>query len=133
MRSAFIILSFIMASVFQACSGDDPPEKKASPQTVGIQPAEALIVLVQDKAGPVFEGTGTIVFLPFEGGFYGIMTADSVKYDPTNLEPGFKKHGLKVKFTARLRSDLRSIHMWGTVVDIISIDSLHNYHPPSHI
>jgi hypothetical protein len=133
MRNAFIISSFIMASVFQGCGQDDPPDKKASPQTVEIQPGEELIEPVRDSIAPIIEGSGTVVFLPIEGGFFGIISDDGAKYDPTNLEPGFKKQGLKIKFTARTRRDVESVHMWGTMIDIIEMGSLHNYYPPSHI
>jgi len=38
--------------------------------------------------------SGTIQYLPFEGGFYGIVEDDLRKYDPVNLESQFAVDGL---------------------------------------
>jgi len=79
---------------------------------------------------PVVEGTGTIVFNDFEGGFYGIVADFPVpKYptnhlDPINLPPEFREDGLRVWFKVRLRPDLYSFHMWGIMVEILEIKRL---------
>jgi len=33
----------------------------------------------------IVSGTGTVIFLDFEGGFYGILSDDGEHYDPVNL------------------------------------------------
>jgi hypothetical protein len=63
---------------------------------------------------------GKIVFLSFEGGFYGIITMDGNHYDPINLPAEFKIDGLRVFFAAHI-TDLGSFHMWGRVIKIIYI------------
>jgi len=79
---------------------------------------------------PVVEGTGTIVWNDFEGGFYGIIAdAPMPKYptnnlDPTYLPEEFREDGLRVWFKIRLRPDLWSFHMWGIIVDVLEIHEI---------
>ena len=68
--------------------------------------------------------TGTIIYLDFEGGFYGIVGDSGGNYDPINLPHAFEVDSLRVKFTAKIRPDLGSYHMWGTIVELISIAAL---------
>jgi len=68
--------------------------------------------------------TGTVVFNDFEGGFYGIVGDDGKNYEPTNLSEEYKKDGLKVSFKAKLHEDWASISMWGTIIEITSIEKL---------
>ena len=66
------------------------------------------------KNNDIVEGTGTMTYLNFEGGFYGIVADDGEHYDPTNLPSEFKVDGLRVKFKGKIRDDLVSFRMWGT-------------------
>jgi hypothetical protein len=68
--------------------------------------------------------TGTVVFLSFEGGFYGITGDDGKHYDPTNLAPEFQKDGLRVRFEAKTLQGMASYHQWGTLVELITIHKL---------
>jgi hypothetical protein len=65
--------------------------------------------------------TGTVVFLSFEGGFYGIVGDDGKHYDPTNLPQEFQKDGLRVRFEAKELPEQASVHMWGTIVEFVAI------------
>ena len=69
-------------------------------------------------------GTGTVVYLTFEGGFWGIIGDDGEHYDPANLDPEFKVKGLRVYFEAKIRHDLVSFHMWGKIIEILKIQKL---------
>ena len=79
---------------------------------------------------PIVEGTGTIVYNDFEGGFYGIVSDFLIPgypinhLDPINLPQEFKEDGLRVWFKVRLRPDLYSFHMWGIMVEILEINRL---------
>jgi len=70
----------------------------------------------------IIKGTGTIRYIPLEGGFYGIVGDDGKNYDPVNLKEEFRKDGLRVRFEAKVRKDLVSFHMWGRLVEIIRIE-----------
>ena len=72
----------------------------------------------------IIEGTGTIVYLDCEGGFFGIISDDESHYDPINLPFSSKIDGLRVMFQAKIRDDLVSYHMWGTIVELIFITRL---------
>jgi len=69
-------------------------------------------------------GTGTIVWLNFEGGFWGIIGDDGEHYDPSNLNSEFQSEDLRVYFEAKTRTDLVSFHMWGKIVEILTIQQL---------
>ncbi len=74
------------------------------------------------KEEKIVAGTGTIKYIDLEGGFYGIVSDDNQKYDPANLDRSFQQDGLKVKFQARVRKDIIATHMWGTPIEVLSID-----------
>jgi hypothetical protein len=75
-------------------------------------------------SGENFIGNGTIVFLSFEGGFYGIKGDDGKSYDPINLPAEFRKEGMRVRFEAKELKNQASFHMWGIIVEIVHIQSL---------
>ena len=54
---------------------------------------------------------GTVTYLGFEGGFYGIVTENDKHLDPINLEDSLKIDNLKIKFNYIARNDLNSFHM----------------------
>jgi len=69
-------------------------------------------------------GTGTIVWLSFEGGFWGIIGDDGEHYDPINLDSEFRGEGLRVYFEVKILPNLVSFHMWGKIVEILKIQKL---------
>jgi dienelactone hydrolase len=74
-----------------------------------------------EGAGAV-SGTGTVKYINnVEGGFYGIVADDGNNYDPINLGQEFKEDGLRIYFEAKIRNDIASIHMWGTLIEILAI------------
>lgn len=70
------------------------------------------------------KSTGTVVFLSFEGGFYGIKGDDGKNYDPTNLPQEFQKDGTRVRFAAKELTGRASVHMWGTIVELVTIQKI---------
>jgi hypothetical protein len=68
--------------------------------------------------------TGTVVYLSLEGGFYGIKGDDGRNYDPTNLSQAFQTDGMRVRFEAKELPGRSSVHMWGTVVELVIIQKL---------
>lgn len=78
-----------------------------------------------DKGKPSgISGTGTVKFIDLEGGFYGIIDDRGERYDPVNLDKEFQVDGLRVRFEAKVRGDMASTHMWGTLVEIMKIEKL---------
>ena len=77
------------------------------------------------------ESTGTVTWVPLEGGFYGIIADDGTQYDPLNLPDEYAYDGFRIGFTATEEPDMASIHMWGMIVTItdatpISQDGTYN-------
>jgi hypothetical protein len=68
-----------------------------------------------------FEITGIVTFKNIEGGFYAIDGDNGSKYDPMNLPGPFRKEGLRVKVTARRKTNAMSLHMYGTIIEIVNI------------
>lgn len=69
-------------------------------------------------------GTGRIVFVDLEGGFFGIISDDGRRFDPMNLEKEFQVSGLRVRFEGRTRTDVLGFRMWGTPFKVLKIESL---------
>lgn len=68
-----------------------------------------------------FEIVGIVKYNNIEGGFYAIDGDDGNKYDPINLPESFRKDGLKVKVTARLKKEVLSFHMYGAIIEVVNI------------
>ena len=68
-----------------------------------------------------FEITGTVAYKNIEGGFFAIDAEDGRKYDPINLPEQFRKNGLEVKVTARIKPDAVSFHMYGSIIEVVNI------------
>ncbi|MDF1553994.1 MAG: hypothetical protein P1P84_13070 [Deferrisomatales bacterium] len=69
----------------------------------------------------LLEIVGTVAYKDLEGGFYAIDGDDGEKYDPINLPEAFRKDGLRVKATARLKPEMMGFHMYGAIVEIVEI------------
>jgi len=67
--------------------------------------------------------TGTVHYIPLEGGFWGLVTGDGKKYDPLNLAEEYRQEGLAVQVEARVRNRA-GIHMWGAMIEIVDIRRL---------
>jgi len=68
--------------------------------------------------------TGTVRYLDFEGGFYGLVADNGERYDPVNLLKEYKKDGLRVKFQVKEKKGMVGIHMWGKIVEVVKIETL---------
>ncbi len=72
---------------------------------------------------------GKVVYLRFEGGFWGIVSDDGRSYDPGGLAPEFQIEGLRVRVKAEPLKDAVSFRMWGALVRIIEIERLADADP----
>jgi hypothetical protein len=106
-KSFFLLfLSLFQFFFFHSCTG-----------TISKKSGEII------ERGDIIEGIGTIIFLDLEGGFYGIITNGN-HYVPIKLPQEFEIDGLRVKFKAKIRKDLVSIHMWGILIELININKI---------
>ena len=65
--------------------------------------------------------TGTVTYLDFEGGFYGIISENGNKYNPLNLPEEYQVDNLQVVLIAIPVKNTNSIFMWGSIIKIIEI------------
>jgi hypothetical protein len=75
-------------------------------------------------AGDTITFIGTVAFQPIETGFYAIDADDGRQFEPLDLPPEFAVDGLRVRVTARVRDDMASVNMYGTLIEITEIDRL---------
>jgi hypothetical protein len=109
-RLASILLACVLAG---ACSPLLTDEERVDAVRVGFV----------TRSGDMVSGTGTVQWFEVEGGFFAIRGDDGKVYDPINLPPAFARKDVRVRFTARLRRDLGSIHMVGEIVEIQQISA----------
>lgn len=75
----------------------------------------------KEKIQNAISFTGTVVYLNFEGGFWGIIADDGQRYDPIDLPKDLQKEGLRVEGKIRPRRDVAHFHMWGNIVEILEL------------
>ncbi len=78
----------------------------------------------QSEGDKTITFTGTVTWVELEGGFFGLIADDGTRYEPRNLPEEYQENGIKVRVRARLCEECASIHMWGTIIDILSITTL---------
>ncbi len=113
----FLWVIFICAMTVGGCIGTIP-ESASDPRVSG---AESLSDGRDVRAGDLFEILGTVIYEPMEGGFYAIRGDDGRAYDPVNLPEAFRREGLKVRIGARLHEGMASVHMYGVLIEVVSI------------
>ena len=77
-----------------------------------------------DNEEDIIKGTGTVVFINLEGGFYSIIEDSGYAYTPINLDQEFRVDGLRVRFEAIILHGLGGIPFPGTRIEIITIEKL---------
>jgi len=69
--------------------------------------------------------TGTVHYFTLEGGFWAVQGDDGKVYDPASpLPSGFQQENLHVMVLIRTKEDAVSVHMVGSVVDILQIQAI---------
>jgi len=77
-----------------------------------------------NEPGSMSFATGTVKYESIEGGFYGIVAKDNSALDPINLPDEYKIDGLKIEFSYVTKNGYSSIHMWGTIIEIITVKKM---------
>ena len=80
-----------------------------------------LEMFIRRRYNDSFEILGTVAYKDLEGGFFAIDGDDGSKYDPISLPESFRKEGLEVTVTARLRKHAMSIHLYGPIIKVVNI------------
>ncbi len=74
------------------------------------------------EGAAIMHVTGKIVFIPLEGGFYGIIADDGRQFDPLGLPEEFRKDSLPIRAVLKEVEGAVSFRMWGTIVEIVKIE-----------
>jgi len=64
---------------------------------------------------------GKIIYVPLEGGFYGLESNKGNKYFPVNLPENLKQHGLSIQAKLVKVEGMMGLQMWGEYVRILNI------------
>ena len=96
--------------------------------TATLSTASCSLVTTRDD-GPCPDGAvcvnGVVRHFTLEGGFWAVRGDDSTTYDPIDgLPAAYQVDGLRVRLTARVRTDVGSFHMAGPVVDVLDLRRL---------
>ena len=86
--------------------------------------AMLLVSSCGEASEEVISSIGTVTYIDSVGGFYGIISDDGENYDSIDLGSEFQEEGLRIRFEAKLRDDIRSVHMWGKVIEITKLEKL---------
>jgi hypothetical protein len=78
--------------------------------------------LEREKEPAVITIRGEVTFINLEGGFFGLVDEEGHRYDPAKLPPEFAVDGLPVQVRGRTLPMAVGFHMWGTRIEIISIE-----------
>ncbi len=93
--------------------------------TVTIQqwgtPIELLEIEVDDTRRTV-AANATVTYVDLEGGFYGLVTDDGRRFLPQDLPAEYRTDGIRVSFSADVVDGGAGIQMWGTPVEVRSIE-----------
>jgi hypothetical protein len=95
---------------------DDPRDT-----VIWDDPTDTVIVDDGDNDFQMVRSQGTVLWVPIEGGFWGIEAANGHDYEVLNLPREFQQHGIKVDFAGNVYPDGVSMYMWGEVLEITSI------------
>jgi hypothetical protein len=81
-------------------------------------PVRIISISLDETKSGLIQTTGTVTWVPLEGGFYGIIGDDGTQYDPLNLPEEYSVDGFRIGFTAIEEQNVASIHMWGTIITL---------------
>ncbi len=73
------------------------------------------------KEAQEVSGKGMVVYMSFEGGFYGIISDKGLHYLPENLGVDFQKDSMRVYFKG-VATDRRTTKMWGRTIKLNYIE-----------
>jgi hypothetical protein len=120
------VFALLCCASLLACTGSQESaevEKKPVPLETEAPPFPAGAPIA--PADSIVSGMGTVQYINLEGGFYGIVNDElGTRYVPDSLARPFRIDGLRVSYRALVQRDAISIRMWGTPVELISIEKL---------
>lgn len=104
MRPLLLVALLFLAACVPSQADTSKPAKQSTP------------------AEDIREVIATVRHVPLEGGFFGLVASDGTQYDPINLSKEFQQDGLPVRATLRPLRGVASYRMWGTIVEILSLE-----------
>ena len=111
-RTLILVILLFTVGCQQKPMDEQSKENELSPQ----QPARSnsLNVPKKNAASKQSSYRGTVKFLNFEGGFYGIVTQKGQKLLPTNLPKEYQQAGAMVEISGVYLKDTLTIQQWGS-------------------
>jgi len=118
-----VLLIVICVAVLFSCKDKETSLDDIQNTEPNMSKSNEFLSSESTAAGPAdtFQIVGKVTYKNIEGGFYAIDGDNGRKYDPINLPEPFRKDGLRVKVTARRKTDVMSFHMYGTIIEVVNI------------
>ncbi|WKE66957.1 hypothetical protein PVT67_06895 [Gallaecimonas kandeliae] len=122
MKHAWIAALLALAG----CSHAENPAgtAKLAPQPAKVQEVKVDKNIKQPVVTGVISTDGKVIFLPMEGGFFGIVGDDGHKWLPMGLPANMRRHNLRVHVEGRPDPKMMTIQQWGTPLHITQITVL---------
>ena len=83
----------------------------------------SLSACLDEDGGKTISSTGTVVYNPIEGGFYGIIDRNGDAWDPDNLPDALAVDSLQVSFHG-VATDGATSHMWGRTMHLVGVERI---------
>ena len=77
--------------------------------------------LIDQDEPEIRAASGIVTYLSLEGGFWGILGDNEQNYDPLNLHEEYKIEDLHISFLYKVSDQQNSFHMWGTIIEILTV------------
>ncbi len=113
MKSYLNVISFVVLGGLVGCSA---PEEKPQASIETAKKTENKLEKVDMQ--PVKTYTGTVKYLTFEGGFYGIVDKNGTKFLPRNLDKQYRQEGAIIEFKGEFIKGMMTIQQWGEPFEI---------------
>lgn len=82
------------------------------------------LLIADEEDDGVLPFRGKVVYLDFDGGFWGVVTDNGKKYYfPKGLDKEFEVNGQAVEGQIR-KSDIIRFHTWGELVELVEITKI---------
>ncbi|QIR13420.1 hypothetical protein [Shewanella aestuarii] len=121
--SLTLAASLVTLLLVQGCNEQAPVSEPAPAVKPAVQAPK--VEAAKPEVSPQQESTmlqGTVRYMSFEGGFWGIEADNGQQILPTNLAAEYKKDGLRISFKASPETDMMSIQQWGTLSNLSDIE-----------
>ncbi|MBT1451018.1 hypothetical protein KJ365_09020 [Glaciecola sp. XM2] len=117
----FFLFSLMLLT---GCGSEQSQAQDSQQASDSISPTSAAQVHEEHKDASQMTLRGQIMYLDFEGGFYGFVSEDGKNYTLQGLAPEYQKHGMTVEMQASLVTGMMTTTQFGDLLKVHNITVL---------